>query len=67
MSETAQQAAPMEDWPAELDDQAAARDARRLRVQLRRVIGLVLLAAAAILLIIAIGPAAGAAGGCGGG
>ena len=45
----------------------ADRNARRVRVQTRWVIGLVLLAAAAMLLLIYVDPAAGAAGGCGGG
>jgi hypothetical protein len=54
MDETAALAAPSE-------------DARRLRLQLRWVVGLVALAAAVVGLAIAIGPVAGAAGGCGGG
>ncbi|MDX6213963.1 MAG: hypothetical protein QOF82_3050 [Frankiales bacterium] len=42
-------------------------DARRVRVQLRWLGGLVALALAAVGLAIAVGPMAGAAGGCGGG
>jgi fatty acid desaturase len=60
-------AAPWEDWDAEQDASRAHRDARRLRLQLRWVVGLVALATAVVGLAIAIGPVAGAAGGCGGG
>jgi fatty acid desaturase len=58
------------DWDVEQDAQRAQqaqRDARRVRVQLRWVVGLVALAAAAVGSALWMGPVAGAAGGCGGG